>query len=87
MNSYAPDFPSFIGKKASLFRVPKRSAAVSSSLEVVERRSSYQRIPTENIKFEKFIELLFKSRIQSDEVKLQIIKYVQALETNYMEIV
>jgi len=39
------------------------------------------------VKFEKFIELLFKSRIQSEDIKLQIVKYVQALETNYMEIV
>ena len=88
MNSYAPttDLPSFIGKKTSLFKVQKRSAAVSSSLEV-DRRSNYQRVPTENVKFEKFIELLFKSRIQSEDIKLQIVKYVQALETNYMEIV
>ena len=88
MNSYDPTMDSYIQDKnnTSLFKVQKRSAAVSSSLEV-KSRSNYTRIPTENFKFERFIELLFKSRIASEEIKLQIIKYVQALETNYMEVV
>jgi hypothetical protein len=77
MNSYDPTMDSYIQdrKQKSLFKVNKRSAAVSSSLEV-ESRSNYQRIPTENFKFERFIELLFKSRIPSEEIKVQIIKYV-----------
>ena len=55
MNSYDPTMDSYIQdrKQKSLFKVNKRSAAVSSSLEV-ESRSNYQRIPTENFKFERF---------------------------------
>ena len=33
----------------------------------------------------KFIDLIFKSRMQTDEVKDEIIKYVQALETSYTD--
>jgi hypothetical protein len=77
INSYDPTMDSYIQNRnnTSLFKAQKRSAAVSTSLEV-ESRSHYQRMPTENFKFERFIELLFKSRISSEEVKVQIIKYV-----------
>ena len=77
MNSYDPTMDSYIQerKNTSFFKVNKRSAAVSTSLEV-ESRSNNKRIPTENFKFERFIELLFKSRIPSEEIKLQIVKYV-----------
>ncbi len=46
MNSYDPTMDSYIQdrKQKSLFKVNKRSAAVSSSLEV-ESRSKLQRIP------------------------------------------
>ena len=43
------------------------------------------RIPTENIKFDKFIEILFAAKLGSEEVKYEIKGYVQALETNYNE--
>ena len=42
-----------------------------------------QEIQSENIKFESFIELIFKCRLGSNEIKNQIIKFVQTLETNY----
>ena len=48
-------------------------------------RSRYRNIPTTNVKFMKFIDLIFKSRMQTDEVKDEIIKYVQALETSYTD--
>ena len=47
--------------------------------------SRYRNIPTKNIKFEKFIELIFKSKMQTFEVQQEIIKYVQALETSYTD--
>ena len=47
--------------------------------------SRYRNIPTKNVKFEKFIELIFKSRMQPDDIKDEIIKYVQALETSYTD--
>ena len=45
--------------------------------------SRYRHIPTENIKFSKFLELLFKSKMSKDDIKEEIGKYVQVLETNY----
>ena len=48
-------------------------------------RSRYHYIPTENIKFEKFLDLLFKSKMTKDEMKEEVIGYMQAVETNYNE--
>jgi hypothetical protein len=45
--------------------------------------SKYRHIPTENIKFSKFLELLFKSKMTKDDIREEIAKYVQVLETNY----
>ena len=47
--------------------------------------SRYKNIPTKNVKFEKFIELIFKSRMNPGAIKDEIIKYVQALETSYTD--
>lgn len=48
-------------------------------------RSRYRNIPTTNVKFQKFIDLIFKSRMTSENVKEEIVKYVQALETSYTD--
>lgn len=42
-------------------------------------------MPTENAKFGKFLELIMKSKMTKDDVQTEIVKYVQALETNYMD--
>jgi dynactin complex subunit len=47
--------------------------------------SRYNHIPTENLKFQRFIDLIFKSRMGSEDVKIEVLKYVQALETNYTD--
>lgn len=47
--------------------------------------SRYRNIATKNTKFEKFVDLIFKSQMQPVEVKQEIIKYVQALETSYTD--
>lgn len=39
-------------------------------------QSRYRHIPTENIKFIKFLELLFKSKMNKDEIRDEILKYV-----------
>ena len=64
-----------------------REELVNRDKEAVTRspKSRYRSIPTKNVKFEKFIELIFKSRMQTQEVKDEIIKYVQALETSYTD--
>jgi hypothetical protein len=38
--------------------------------------SRYRHIPTENIKFSKFLELIFKSKMGKDDIKDEIGKYV-----------
>lgn len=49
--------------------------------------SKYRFIPTENAKFSKFLELIFKSKMSKDDIREEISKYVQALETNYNEMI
>ena len=47
--------------------------------------SRYRNIPTENIKFQQFVDLLFDSNMNKDDMKFEILNYTQALETNYTE--
>jgi hypothetical protein len=42
-------------------------------------------MPTENAKFGKFLELIMKSKMTKEDIQVEIVKYVQALETNYMD--
>ena len=48
-------------------------------------QSRYRNIPTENIKFQQFIDLIFDSNMNKDDMKFEILNYTQALETNYTE--
>jgi dynactin complex subunit len=47
--------------------------------------SRYRHIPTENVKFTQFLQLIFKSKMVKDDIREEILKYVQALETNYTD--
>lgn len=47
--------------------------------------SRYRHIMTENLKFNKFLDILFKSKLEKLEIKDEISKYVQVLETNYTD--
>ena len=49
------------------------------------QQSRYRNIPTTNVKFQKFMELIFRSKMPGDDIKEEIIKYVQALETSYTD--
>ena len=49
--------------------------------------SRYRHIPSENLKFQQFIDLIFESKMPKDDVKFEILNYVQALETNLNEAV
>ena len=42
-------------------------------------------IPTENLKLEQFLEILFGSKMTSDQMRHETIQYVRILETNYNE--
>lgn len=45
--------------------------------------SRYKVIPTENLKFQKFIDIIFNSNMSQEDVKEEIVKYFQVVETNY----
>jgi len=49
--------------------------------------SRYHRglIPTENLRFDQFLEVVFNSPMKNDEIKEEIRDYVLVLETNYMD--
>ena len=47
--------------------------------------SRYHHIPTENLKFTKFVEVLFQSKMTRDAIKTELISYVKAIETNYTD--
>ena len=47
--------------------------------------SRYARIPTENLKFEKFVDLLFAAKTDEEAAKRELKAYMQALETHYTE--
>ena len=47
--------------------------------------SRYKRIPSENIKFQQFIDLIFESKMPKEGIKFEILSFVQALETNLNE--
>ena len=82
---------SFIGAQASyLTSGPPPAIGTSIMQSNMLRRaqtrspqSRYRHIPTENIKFQKFMDLIYKSKMQQEDIKNEIIQYVQALETNY----
>jgi len=57
----------------------------TKSPAVTTRGSTYGALPTKNIKFEKFIELMFTSGMDPNSIQSETVKYVQALETNYTE--
>ena len=42
-------------------------------------------IPTENLKFNQFLEILFNSQMTQQEIKNETKDYVQVLETNYTD--
>jgi gamma-glutamyl:cysteine ligase YbdK (ATP-grasp superfamily) len=48
-------------------------------------QSRYRYIPTENIKFEKFMELISKSKMEKENIRDEIVRYVKTLETNYTD--
>lgn len=60
----------------------KRTKSQGSSLVSGSR---YRNIPTENIKFQQFVDLLFDSNMNKEDMKFEILNYTQALETNYTE--
>lgn len=45
--------------------------------------SRYRNIPTDNMKFKRFMDLIFDSKMSKSDQKEEILRYVQLLETNY----
>ena len=48
-------------------------------------QSRYRHIPTENLKFQKFMDLIWQSKMSREGQKTEIQNYVQVLETNYTD--
>ena len=42
-------------------------------------------IPTDNLKFNQFMDILFSSRMTRDDIKDEACSYIQVLETNYTD--
>ena len=42
-------------------------------------------IPTDNLKFNQFMDILFSSRMTRDDIKDEACSYIQVLETNYSD--
>ena len=70
------------GKPTSKKNMHKRTQSQGAGLVNASR---YRNIPTENIKFQQFIDLIFDSQMDKEEIKFQILNYNQSLETNYNE--
>lgn len=64
-----------------------QASTVSKRPKTNSPTSRYRHINTSNLKFEKFIELIFNSKMTAAEVKQEIVQYVQALETNYTDVI
>ena len=65
-------------KQDALNRLRKKANMNKSQVQ-----SYIKHIPSENIKFQQFIDALFDSKMSKDDIKDEIIKYVSVLETNY----
>lgn len=53
--------------------------------QIQSQGGNYRQMPTKNLKFEKFVELMFQSGMDALQIQTEVVKYVQALETNYTE--
>lgn len=42
-------------------------------------------MPTENLKFSQFLDIIFNSKLSNNEIKQETRDYVQILETNYTD--
>lgn len=60
----------------------KRAKTIISGTTTVSR---YARIPTENLKFQQFIDALFASKMTRSDVRDEVKAYVGVLETNYTD--
>ena len=69
-------------KQTQQKRAGTRSPSTASHSQ---RFSTYLNLPTQNVKFEKFCELMFASGMQNDRIQSEVVKYMQALETNYCD--
>ena len=69
--------------RAAIF--PNVLCMLSIGGNTTNKVKTIRNIPTTNVKFQKFIDLIFKSRMPTDDVRDEIIKYVQALETSYTD--
>ena len=74
-------------KKSQFFTTKHQRAQSNANTRNANLTSRYKQgmIPTENLKFSQFLDILFTSGMSKSEIKTETEGYVQALETNYTE--
>lgn len=86
----APSDPTSGDATKRTSRVFKTAQYSSSKRNTSIQRTSPGRmasslIPTENLKFSQFLDIIFSSKLSADEIKNETRDYVQIMETNYTE--
>ena len=59
--------------------------AQSNANETIPSRYRPGMIPTENLKFSQFLDIIYNSKLTAEEMKQETRDYVQILETNYTD--
>ena len=73
------------GAKHFSSQKPRHNRAYSNAM--ANRKSMYKQgtIPTENLKFSQFLDILFSSGMNKLDIRKEIQGYIQVLETNYTD--
>ena len=85
VNTTTADQTSVFDSKFMGSRMNQRSQRGKS--RSLHQRSQFTQNVTQNKKFEIFLDAIFQSKMPTVEIKDHIVKYVQALETSYTEVV
>ena len=79
--NYARKFGSSVASGSTSMRPShKRTKSQGSTMGGPSR---YKNIPTQNVKFEQFVDLLMDSKMSKEDMKAELVQYAQQLETNY----
>ena len=80
--NYAKKFGSSVASNSTSMK-PMHKRTKSQGSTMMGSVSRYKNIPTSNVKFEQFVDLLFDSKMNREDMKAELVGYAQQLETNY----
>lgn len=83
--SYIGAQQSYITAEPNFMHSSIQNSQIHPRAQTRSPQSRYRHIPTVNMKFEKFIDLIFNSKMKEDDIKTEIIGYMQVLETHYTQ--